>query len=234
MEMDYERRRVQLRFLTAFALLTSVLPLLSCSGHLPELTAVEYRLSVSPLDSAGSKLGERLSVFAAVRDEDGYKDLAALHVLHDESEYLWTLLPDSWTRRDQNKEIWIGSSGLATPDAGLLPRGLYRVVLEDLAGGSDQASFTLGAGLEAGLEFPVIRKENDWVVVLSKYARTELLFLDGGGTVLRSVEAPRIRKDMDYLYGSPAWKTDVESLLAYAYDPERNLGVFSRKWAIQP
>lgn len=234
MSFDLEKRRARLLALTALALLAAVLPLLSCSGHLPELTAVEYRLSVSPLDSAGSEFGEQLSVFAAVRDEDGFKDLAALHVLHDESEYLWTLVPESWTRRDQNKEIWIGSTGLSSPDAGLLPRGLYRVVLEDLAGGSDQTSFTLGAGLEAGLEFPVIRKEGELVIVLSKYARTELLFLDRSGSVLRSVEAPRTRKAMDYLYGSSAWKTDVGSLLAYAYDPERNLGIFSRKQAMQP
>jgi len=199
----------------------------SCSGHSPDLAAIEYRLSIRPLDPNGSRVLEQLSIFAAVRDEDGFKDLAALHVLHDESAYIWTLLPETWIKKDQSKETWVGATGLSSPDSGPLPRGLYRVVLEDLSGDSDETSFIIGNGIEKGAVFPEIRIKNDLVSVSSKYSRTELLFLDSKESVVRIVEAPREATPLDRLYGSSDWKTTVHSLLTYAYDPERNLGIYS-------
>ncbi len=192
---------------------------------------MEYRLAFLPLDPRGRKSSEQLSVFAAVRDEDGIKDLAALHILHDGSEYIWTLRPETWARKERNKETWVGATGLVSPDSGPLPRGLYRVVLEDLSGESDETSFTLGAGLGEELSFPSITREGDDVAVSSRYSRTELLFLDSRGTLVRVVEAPREARSLDSLYGSRDWRSDVQSLTAYAYDPERNVGLFS--WAVK-
>lgn len=174
---------------------------------------------------------EQLSVFAAVRDEDGFKDLAALHVLHDGEEFVWTLTPETWTRNDRNKEAWVGGTGLSTPDHSTLPRGMYRVVLEDLAGESDEGTFFLGTGIEIGAAAPVLRRTGDSVAVTTKYGRAELLFLDASGALLRAVDAPREHETLDRLYGSPRWREDAAQLVVYAYDGERNLGVFS--WAMK-
>ena len=225
------RRR---RSLSAALALASTAAVVSCSGHPPELAAVEYRLALRPLDPKGVRIAEQLSVFAAARDEDGFKDLAALHILNDESEYLWTLTSETWTRNDRSKETWVGGTGLSTPEGGALPRGLYRVVLEDLAGDSVQTSFTLGAGIEKAASFPVILKDGTLVSVSSRYDRTELYFLDSGGTVRRAVEAPREPTSLDRLYGSSGWTDEVVSLIAYAYDAERNLGIFSWTMNLSP
>ena len=219
---------------TAALCLLALVVSVSCSGHPPELAAVEYRLSLRPLDDKGNRVSEQLSVFAAARDEDGFKDLAALHVLHDGAEYLWSSGPESWTRREQGKETWIGVTGLSAPDGGPLPRGLYRIVLEDLGGDSDETSFSLGAGLGKGSTFPEARFLDGFAVVSSKYARTELLFLDDTGKVLRVVDAPREKMSMDRLYGSDKWKIECASLLAYAFDPERNIGIYSWTLRIRP
>jgi len=218
----------------AAAVLTAAALSVSCSGHAPELAAVEYRLALRPLDPRGTRVSEQLAVFAAARDEDGFKDIAALHILHDQSEYLWTFTPETWTRNDRNKEIWLGGTGLSVPDFGALPRGLYRVVLEDLAGDSDEASFSLGPGLETGASFPAIRRTGDSVSVVSRYARTELLFLDASGVLLRTVDAPRVPELLDRLYGSAAWREESKSLAAYAYDAERNLGIYSWTMELKP
>jgi hypothetical protein len=206
----------------------------SCSGHPPELAAVEYRLSLRPLDDRGNRVSEQLSVFAAARDEDGFKDLAALHVLHDGAEYLWSVGPEAWVKREQGKETWIGVTGLSAPDGGPLPRGLYRIVLEDLGGDSDETAFSLGAGQGKVSAFPEVRFRDGSAVVSSKYARTELLFLDDTGKVLRVVDAPRERVSMDKLYGSDRWKSECASLLAYAFDSERNIGIYSWTLRIRP
>ncbi len=223
------RAAVSLALLGATALLAS-----ACSGHAPELAALEYRLALRPADPRGTRMTEQLSVFAAVRDEDGYKDLAALHVLHDGEEFVWTLTPETWTRNDRNKETWVGGTGLSAPDHRALPRGMYRVVLEDLAGESDEGTFFLGTGIETGAESPVLRRTGDSVVVTSKYGRTELLFLDASGVLLRAVDAPRQPETLDRLYGSPGWRQDASNLVAYAYDGERNLGVFSWTMKLTP
>ena len=208
--------------------------LCSCSGHAPELVSVEYRLSLRPLDPNAKRVREQLAVSAAVKDEDGFKDLAALHVLHDGSEYAWTLSPDNWTKKEQNKETWISGVGLSTPDSDRIPRGLYRVVLEDLSGDSDETSFTLPSGLEVGASFPIVRLEGDRVSVSSNYAHTELLFLGQTEELLRVVEAPRNAIPLSTLFGSPDWKGEVREILAYAYDPQRNIGIYSWIQTIRP
>lgn len=206
----------------------------ACSGHAPELVSLEYRLALRPLDPRGDAVSEQLSVFAAVGDEDGFKDLAALHILHDLREVYWTLNPETWIRNDRGKETWLGGTGLSAPDARALPRGLYRVVLEDLSGDSDEATFSIGAGIEHGAVFPVIRRSGDAVYVTSKYPRTELFFLDSGGTVLRAVDAPRQPESLDRLYASAEWRREASVLVAYGYDAERNLGVFSWNLDLNP
>ena len=97
-------------FLLGVTLAAAVLLGGSCSGHAPELASLEYRLALRPLDPRGTLVSEQLSVFAAVRDEDGIKDLAALHILHDGEELLWTLTSETWTRNDRNKETWVGGT----------------------------------------------------------------------------------------------------------------------------
>ena len=206
----------------------------SCSDHAPELASLEYRLALRPLDPQGAAVSEHLSLFAAVRDEDGIKDLAALHILHDGQELYWTLTPERWTRNDRGKETWLGGTGLSAPDSRALPRGVYRVVLEDLAGESDEVSFSIGTGIEKGASFPIIQKAGDSVSVISKYPRTELLFLDASGALLRAVDAPRQFEELDRLYASSAWRREAETLAAYGYDAERNLGVFSWKIDLKP
>lgn len=218
-------------FLLGVTLAAAVLLGGSCSGHAPELASLEYRLALRPLDPRGTLVSEQLSVFAAVRDEDGIKDLAALHILHDGEELLWTLTSETWTRNDRNKETWVGGTGLSAPDARALPRGLYRVVIEDLSGESDEATFSIGTGIEKSSAFPVIRRAGDSVSVISKYSRTELLFLDAAGGLVRAVDAPRQPEPLDRLFGSPGWRQEAGTLVAYGYDAERNLGVFS--WTME-
>ncbi|HSV55528.1 MAG TPA: hypothetical protein VLH39_00280, partial [Magnetospirillaceae bacterium] len=150
-------------YLCAAAALAVSLLAASCSGHVPELGGVEFRLAVRPPAPGGGRGAEQLAVFVAARDKDGFRDLAALHILHDVEELLWTLTPETWTRGDLGKETWIGATGLSVPEVGTLPRGLYRVILEDLAGDSDTISFTLGSGLERGAAFPTLRRIGDSV-----------------------------------------------------------------------
>ena len=62
----------------------------------------------------------------------------------------------------------------------------------------------------------------------------ELLFLDAAGALLRAVEAPRQPETLDRLYASPGWRQEAETLVAYGYDAERNLGVFSWTMNLTP
>jgi len=133
--------RTAARFLLP-ALLTGALLLCGCTGKPPEISRVAYQLLLTqPPES--SAVTEKLSVFLVADDPDGFEDLATLYVIHDGAELYWKIGSADWTKTTFEAETWIGSNGIATADGSPMPRGEYRVLLQDNNGDTVENVFSL-------------------------------------------------------------------------------------------
>ncbi|TVQ37162.1 MAG: hypothetical protein EA384_12940 [Spirochaetaceae bacterium] len=118
--------------------------LVSCTGAPPELVGVE--LSLEYVDNFDlDRRYEQLTLYALVRDQDGFADIRELYLIHDEAELYWHFDPDSWTHRRLAGENWIGFDGLTMGDWSALPRGRYRVVVIDASGEQDERAVAIDA-----------------------------------------------------------------------------------------
>ncbi|HEQ71832.1 MAG TPA: hypothetical protein ENN69_05025 [Spirochaetia bacterium] len=107
--------------------------LVSCSDNPPEIIETEWQVIVFQNRLLGATY-QRLSLFVRGGDEDGEKDLQALHLIQDEEELYWTVKAESWEKSTIRGSDWYGSNGFVMPGGGKLPLGAYRVLLEDLSG----------------------------------------------------------------------------------------------------
>jgi hypothetical protein len=122
--------------------LLAVLLVCSCSGNPPRISRVSAQLLYEK-DLVSGRIDEELALFVVPEDKDGLDDLEYLHVISDRAELYWSLDSSAWTRAKGQSDEWIGSARLAMPPNERFPRGSFRVLLYDLAGDSDEQTFTL-------------------------------------------------------------------------------------------
>jgi len=122
--------------------------LLSCSGSAPEILFPDTRLSLV-LDPASGSVAEVLRLFVAVRDSDGTGDPARIFVINDESGLYWEIDSETWVALQYGGDDWYGVPDLRLPDGGYLPRGRYRLIVEDQSLSRDEAEFFITAEREA-------------------------------------------------------------------------------------
>lgn len=85
---------------------------------------------------------ETLTLFAQVWDADGLEDLDTLLVIHDQAQLFWRLSFEDWVVDQSDPDSpWIGSTALAMPENEPLPAGIYRVVVQDIAGQTAEVRF---------------------------------------------------------------------------------------------
>lgn len=219
------RRRPRPLLLAGAGLLA--LSLLGCGGETPELLGLEQRLELRPRQ--GGNPYESLSVFVAVRDQDGYEDLEALWIVHDAEELYWSFSPKDWTSRDEGGERWIGSADLAMPDRRPLPRGAWRVLVADLAGRRAERPFRLDGGGENRAP-PLLERSGTGFVLKSVWPETMVLAYDAVGALLRAAPAKPGTIVLETLLGAQEAQRTT-SAAAYGYDPAARRGAYS--WTVK-
>jgi hypothetical protein len=151
----------------------------SCSGSAPQILYPDVQLFLQRELTTGETF-ETLRLFVAIRDDDGVDDLRTLFVIHDESENHWEIDSEQWVTREQGGDSWIGIPDVRMADHLPLPRGRYRIVVEDGALQAAESSFVVTApSLPEDTVFPALLNEgNSWrvtsaePVILRVYART--------------------------------------------------------------
>lgn len=118
---------------------TAVL-LASCAGAEPEILFPDARISLR-LDPQSGETAEVLRLFVAVRDPDGPDDPARIFVIHDEAQLYWEMARESWAHLEYAGDDWYGIPDIRLPDGRDLPRGRYRVIVEDGALSRDESEF---------------------------------------------------------------------------------------------
>lgn len=164
----------------AVAGLAVVLSLLAaCSGSVPKILFPDVQLFLYH-DRATGQIAETIRLFVAVQDDDGVEDLQRIFVIHDEEDLRWESDAEQWVTREHGGDSWVGLPDIRMADHLPLPRGRYRVVVEDGALQSAEASFVISApSLPDDTAFPALlgdgttwRVEFEQPVILRVYART--------------------------------------------------------------
>ncbi len=127
---------------TVVAVLVGAATVLGCSGSPPEILHHDARLSLLR-EPAGGGVAEVLRLFVAVRDPDGADDPLRIFVIHDAGAVYWEMDRSEWVRTEHSGELWYGMPDLRMPDGAALPRGRYRLIVEDAALTRDESSFYL-------------------------------------------------------------------------------------------
>jgi len=117
---------------------------LGCGGAPPEILFAEAELFLVE-DRETGIIAESLRLYVAVDDGDGIEDLSVLSIVHDESDLYWQASAEDWVGVDQDGDSWIGLPDLRPVSGENLPRGRYRVILEDGSLQETEGSFSITA-----------------------------------------------------------------------------------------
>ena len=114
--------------------------LASCAGAEPEILFPDARVSLR-LDPQTGATADILRLYVAVRDPDGPDDPARIFVIHDDAELYWEMARESWAYLEYAGDDWYGTPDIRLPDGRDLPRGRYRVIVEDGSLSRDESEF---------------------------------------------------------------------------------------------
>lgn len=121
-------------------LASAVVLFAGCSGAAPEILYPDAQLSLLRDPQSGST-AETLRLFVAVRDPDGSDDPARMFVIHDEAQLSWEMARESWVHLEYAGDDWYGMPDIRLPGGRDLPRGRYRIIVEDGSLSQDETEF---------------------------------------------------------------------------------------------
>ena len=206
--------------------------LAACEVAAPEAHELFWK-RVMFADLRQGRTYETLTLFARVSDADGLDDLDALYVMNDDAQLFWRLTPEVWVVDRSDSGTWIGSTALAMPSDEPLPAGVYRVIVQDIAGQTAEESFrvTGSTGPEARRHAEAIDVAIDAneLTVTGPFASYEVWLYGSAGTrVAAAAFAERIDLESALPEGTLA---DELLLYVYAEPPDDGSGYLSGPYA---
>jgi hypothetical protein len=158
----------------------------SCSGKPPSLANLKWYIVDRPLDQK-KEPGQSMSLFAAVQDPDGIDDIEEFYLINDSSRLYWKLTSDTWEKKEQDGNRWIGSNGFTLPSGGIFPDGSYRVLIVDSGGDSAERVISVNQSSKAPIGAMSVKLENDLLDVQGPFPTCQLLVLDANGQAVLSL-----------------------------------------------
>jgi hypothetical protein len=116
-------------------LLVSAL-LSGCSSAEPEIMQTELRIVATWRPDTGT-VTEELFLVTDIFDPDGIEDVGEVRLAHDGEQLQWRAPADTLPRRSRAGQDWFTLSAASVNGAGEIPRGTYRVEVDDLSGRGD-------------------------------------------------------------------------------------------------
>lgn len=206
--------------------------LAACEVAAPEAHELFWKRVVFA-DLRQGRTYETLTLFARVSDADGLDDLDALYVMNDDAQLFWRLTPEVWVVDRSDSGTWIGSTALAMPSDEPLPAGVYRVIVQDIAGQTAEESFrvTGSTGPEARRHVEAIDVAIDAneLTVTGPFAAYEVWLYGSAGI---RVAAAAFSERIDLESALPEGMLADELLLyVYAEPPDDGSGYLSGPYA---
>lgn len=206
--------------------------LAACEVAAPEAHELFWKRVVFA-DLRQGRTYETLTLFARVSDADGLEDLDGLYVMNDQAQLFWRLTPETWVVDRSVSGTWIGSTALAMPADEPLPAGIYRVIVQDIAGQTAEESFrvTDSTGPEARRQVEAIDVAIDAneLTITGPFASYEVwLYGSDGSRVAAWAFAERIDLESALPEGILA---DELLLYVYAEPPDDGSGYLTGPYA---
>ncbi len=172
---------------------------------------------------------EQLSLFVQAEDEDGFADLSRLYLINDDRHLYWTLTADSWQKRQDRGQQWIGSNNFVMADGSEFPRGQYRVVLEDLSGARSERTFVIDQAeiKPSSVAFPALSISGDWVTVDSSLPGPTVAVIDPAGSFSAHKTVAPGRVALSALIGRAPEPGRRLDLYVHVFDPNRRVELLS-------
>ena len=155
---------------------------IACTGRPPQISDVFWQINQFADQTEGISY-ERLSVFIEVDDPDGFEELESVYLIHDEQELFWELSTESWATTEADGRRWVGANSICMPDYSPMPRGDYRVLVQDLGGDAaeTQISITTRTLSPTEIGFPAVSIRNGQMVVSGPFERYTVWVYEKGG-----------------------------------------------------
>jgi hypothetical protein len=133
------------------------LGLVACGGAPPEILYSDAQLFYRQIPDTGEVV-ETLRLFVAVRDTDGIADISTITIINDDAELYWEASAEEWVTVDHGGDSWIGLPDIRGLPDQPLPRGRYRVLIEDQSLQEVEGEFAITAPVRAAdeLVFPAL------------------------------------------------------------------------------
>jgi hypothetical protein len=176
-----------MRGVRLFAIVALLFPwaLFGCTGSAPEILYPDAALFLTR-DPATGVVSERLRLFAAVRDPDGADDPARAFLVHDDSELYWEFTREEWIATTHAGDEWYGMPDIRMPDGAPLPRGRYRLILEDGALSRTERELFLTQSSPQDTDFPQLLLDGPEITISARTAVVLRVYTRGGDMVINS------------------------------------------------
>ena len=217
-----------LRGLAVIAALSAGALAAGCSNSPPSIAETFWQLNLVRHPSSG-RTNEALSFFVDVEADDGIKDLDSIYLLSDGHELFWRLDSNNWVKNERDGRLWVGSNQIEMNDRSPLPRGVYRVLVTALSGERAVETFNLNAvPLDpATVSFPTLMIGPTSVAVRSAFATTTVWVYNRLGELIATKSGAPGRWPLASLLPSSILQAEATTLVAYAYDRQRDCGLIS-------
>ena len=186
---------VRVRPVSPLTIILAVTFLFSCSGEPPEILYPDGRISLL-LDPGTGEIAEILSLYVALRESDGMNEPSRLFLVHEGEELSWELQRNEWVQFEHAGDQWYGMPDIRMPDGESLPRGRYRIIVEDTGLLRDEADYYLTADpTDRAAAFPRLRIEGRTLHVLSETDAILRVYNRAGRLVVNRAVAPGMVPD---------------------------------------
>lgn len=126
---------------------------------------------------ATGEISEHLQLRIDLFDADGNEEISGISVAHDDSGFLWELDASDARRIDRDGQRWFGFDLLPLEGRGVVPRGNYRIEVEDLSGRAGKRTVSIPTTVSISRRDHFVRIEE------GGGARTRLVMPPLGGDV---------------------------------------------------
>jgi len=153
----------------------------SCSRTKPEIA---FGFIKMVLYQGETEPEEYYSFFIIPEDDDGIENLEKLYIYHDREQLRWEVDKDEWIKHTHEGKEWIGTRSITTRD-GILPKGLFRVVLVNKGGESSERDFVYDGIIR--YPFPEFEIEDNLYTVISEWPANRLICYDRSGNYISTI-----------------------------------------------
>jgi hypothetical protein len=116
--------------------------LISCNKEAPNIEQQFTQVNLVK-DVEKNIIYQKFSVFVLATDPDGIENIDRIYLINDEKKLYWEAGQSEYAKPLLNNQTWIGLNSISMNDTSMIPKGEYRIILEDFGGETVESSVTI-------------------------------------------------------------------------------------------